>query len=155
MTAQGAGNWAARRWRSVRELSSRASLRAKLITGLLALVIAAVAAISISSVWVLHSYLVSQDDGQLQSAYSSVYTAIVDGLLPPDRLPVPGQTYPVGSFNNIFTGVQEPGTPLTPGSQTGLPYNGYGQAQSVPKVPTSQLWTIVNSGKLMTVPARS
>jgi two-component system OmpR family sensor kinase len=155
MTAEEASSQTARRWQAVRQLSSRTSLRAKLIIGLLALVIAAVAAISLSSVWVLRSYLTSQDDRQLQAAYSSLYTGIVDGMIPPDRLPIPGQTYSVGTFNNIFAGVQQPGTPLTPGSQSGLPYNGYSQTQSVPKVPTSQLWTIVNNGKLLTVPAQS
>jgi len=155
MTVQGTGSRAARMRVGVRDFSDRMSLRTKLIIGLLALVIAAVAAISISSVWVLRSYLVSQDDRQIQAAYSSLYTAIADGMMPPDRLPIPGATYSVGNFNNIFAGVQEPGTPLTPGSQSGLPYNGYGQAQSVPKVPTSQLWAIVNNGKLMTVSAQS
>src|SRR6201981_3575554 len=56
MTAQRAGSRAARPWHALRDLSNRMSLRTKLITGLLALVIAAVAAISISSVWVLRSY---------------------------------------------------------------------------------------------------
>ncbi len=67
MTAPGAGSATARRWQSLRDWPSRTSLRTKLITGLLALVIAAVAAISISSVWVLRSYLTSQDDNQLRS----------------------------------------------------------------------------------------
>jgi two-component system OmpR family sensor kinase len=139
----------------MRQLSSRTSLRAKLITGLLALVIAAVAAISLSSVWVLRSYLTSQDDNVLQTALHGIYTNIVSGN---ERvIPVPGTTYPVGGAgNNIFAGVQVPGTPLSPpGSQPGLPYEGFGQTQSAPQVPTSQLWAIVNSGKLVTVPAQS
>jgi two-component system, OmpR family, sensor kinase len=148
MTAQGAGTRVARRWRSVRKLSSRTSLRAKLITGLLALVIAAVAAISISSVWVLRSYLTSQDDTQLRAVYNSI-VGQADTL-------VPGQTYSVRGFNNMLVGVQEPGTPLSPpGSQSGLPYGGSLQVQSVPDVPSSQLWAVVNNGKLMTVPAQS
>src|ERR1700739_1584369 len=109
MTAQGAGSRVARRWHALRDVSNRMSLRTKLITGLLALVIAAVAAISISSVWVLRSYLTSQDDRQLQTAYSSIYTAIVSGLMPPDHLPVPGVTYSVGNTSNVWAGVQEPG----------------------------------------------
>jgi len=44
MTAQGASSRIARPWQALRGLSDRTSLRAKLITGLLALVIAAVAA---------------------------------------------------------------------------------------------------------------
>ena len=66
MTAEGTTSRAARRWQALRDLPDRTSLRTKLITGLLALVIVAVAAISISSVWVLRSYLTSQDDSQLR-----------------------------------------------------------------------------------------
>jgi two-component system, OmpR family, sensor kinase len=156
MTAEGASSRAARRRHVLRDLSNRMSLRAKLTTGLLALVIAAVAAISISSVWVLRSYLTSQDDNQLQAAYSSIYTSIVSGVMPPDRLPVPGEIYTVGNTNNIWAGVQEPGVPLSPpGSSSGLPYGGYSEGQSVPAVPTSKLWAILNNGKLLTVPAKS
>ncbi len=125
------------------------SLRTKLITGLLALVIAAVAAISISSVWVLRSYLVSQDDAQLQSAYSSLIND-----WPPDH--PPGYAYRVGGTSNIFAGIQEQGTTLSPsGSQGGLPNSGYSQAQSVPAVPSSELWAFANKGQLVTVRAQS
>src|SRR6202035_1616081 len=71
MTAEGSGQRAARPWEALRDLSDRTSLRTKLITGLLALVIVAIAAISISGVWVLRSYLTSQDDSQLRSIYTS------------------------------------------------------------------------------------
>jgi two-component system OmpR family sensor kinase len=147
MTAQGAGNWAARRWHALRDLSNRMSLRAKLITGLLALVIAAVAAISVSSVWVLRSYLVSQDDAQLQSLYS-----IYINNWPPDH--PPGYAYRVAGTSNIFAGIQQSGTTLGPsGSQDGLSSNGY--SQSVPAVPSSELWAFANKGQLVTVPAQS
>ena len=66
MTTEGAAYRAPRSRRGLRDLPNRMSLRAKLITGLLALVIVAVAAISISSAWVLRSYLTSQDDTQLR-----------------------------------------------------------------------------------------
>ena len=79
MTAQASAHRAARPRRSLRGLRNRMSLRAKLITGLLALVIAAVAAISVSSVWVLHSYLTSQDDAQLQSMLRGFYANVVNG----------------------------------------------------------------------------
>src|SRR5262249_32642859 len=69
---------------------------------------------------------------------------------------VPGQTYSVRGFNNMLVGIEEPGTPLSPpGSQSGLPYGGSFQVQSVPAVPNSQLWAIIHNGKLMTVPAQS
>jgi two-component system, OmpR family, sensor kinase len=150
MAADGSVYRTARPWQAVRNLSDRTSLRTKLIIGLLALVITAVAAVSISGVWVLRSYLISQDDNQLQSAQHSLYVNIVNGTERP--IPVPGTTYPVGGANNIFAGVQQPGTPLSPSSQSGLFFGG---AQSVPAVPTNQLWAIANSGKLVTVPAQS
>ena len=63
MTSEGAdgraSGWTARQGAALRRLSDRTSLRTKLITALLVLVAAAVAAISISSVWVLGSYLTS------------------------------------------------------------------------------------------------
>ena len=157
MTAQGASSRAARRWRAVRQVSSRTSLRTKLITGLLALVIAAVAAIGISSVWVLRSYLTSQDDNQLRAEFNSIVSSIATSVAngQPVNM-IPGQTYWVRNTSNIWVGVQEPGTQLAPpGSQSGLPYGGSPQVQSVPAVPTSQLWAIMHNGTLMTVPAQS
>ena len=152
MAAEGSGHRAARPWHALRDLPDRTSLRTKLITGLLALVIVAIAAISISSVWVLRSYLTSQDDSQLRSVQRAVYTEVVSG----EKILVPGDTVPVLPTNNIFAGVQLPGTALSPPtSQSGIPYGGYGQAQSVPAVPSSELWAIANSGKFVTVPAQS
>src|SRR6516225_8566823 len=146
MTVQGTGSRAARMRVGVRDFSDRMSLRTKLIIGLLALVIAAVAAISISSVWVLRSYLVSQDDAQLQTLYSSLINN-----WPPDH--PPGYAYRVGA-SNIFAGIQESGTTLSPaGSEDGLPNSGY--SQSVPAVPSSELWAFANRGKLVTVRAQS
>jgi two-component system, OmpR family, sensor kinase len=148
MTASGAGSRAAGRWQALRDLPDRTSLRTKLIIGLLALVIVAIAAISISGVWVLRSYLTSQDDSQLRAVYTSVVSQGVSLA--------PGEIYRVGGTSNIFLGVQEPGNPLSAsGSQSGPSYGGYRQVQSVPDVPGSQLWAITNNGKLMTVQAQS
>ncbi|HME67970.1 MAG TPA: HAMP domain-containing sensor histidine kinase [Streptosporangiaceae bacterium] len=148
MTAEGTISRVARRWQALRDLPDRTSLRTKLITGLLALVIVAVAAISVSSVWVLRSYLTSQDDSQLRAVYTS---AVSQGVSLP-----PGEIYRVGGTTNFFVGVQEPGNPLSAsGLQSGPFYGGYRQVQSVPEVPASQLWAITNNGKLMTVQAQS
>ena len=152
MTAEGAGRRAARPWEGLRDLSDRTSLRTKLITGLLALVIVAIAAISISSLWVLRSYLTAQDDNTLRSAQHSVYNEVVSG----DPIVRPGQTVPVHPLLNVYAGVQQPGTALSPPkSESGTPYSDAGQTQSVPAVPTSELWAIANTGKLVTVPAQS
>src|ERR1700730_16325254 len=151
MTAERAssqdGYWAARPWRAARQLSSRTSLRTKLITALLALVIAALAAISVSSGWLLRSYLTSPYDSQLQSVFNGIVSVNI----------APGQIEPVGHGTNFVVGIEQPGTPLSPaGPQSGLPgFGGYGQAQSIPSVPTSLAWAYAHNGKLVTVPAQS
>ena len=152
MTAAGSNRRTARPWEGLRDLSDRTSLRTKLITGLLAMVIVAIAAISITGVWVLRSYLIEQDDSQLRSAQHSVYNELVAGA----QIVQPGETVPVHPLLNVYAGVQQAGVALKPpNSQSGIPYAGHGEAQSVPAVPTSPLWATVNSGKLMTVPAQS
>jgi two-component system, OmpR family, sensor kinase len=147
MTALGADSAATHRWRSLRDLPNRTSLRTKLIIGLLALVIAAVAAISISSVWVLRSYLTAQDDNQLKSAYSFINSQELNPL-------IPGDAY---QLHGVLVAVVDPGTPLSAsGQQGGLPgYGGDLEMSSLPSVPTSQLWAIANRGKLTTVAAES
>src|ERR1039458_8145712 len=148
MTLEGAqsrgGRWRARPWRGLRSLSNRTPLRTKLITALLALVIVALAAISVSSGRVLRSYLTELYDGQLQTTFASISRISL----------LPGQSTQV---NGSLVGVQQPGTPLSSsGMQVGTPGNGgYRQASSLPAVPTSLSWTNANSGKLVTVPAQS
>jgi two-component system, OmpR family, sensor kinase len=61
------GNWARRPWDSVRRLSSRTSLRTKLITALLALVIIALTVIGVAFAAFMRSYLLGQVDQQLKS----------------------------------------------------------------------------------------
>src|SRR5579871_770489 len=136
---------AARPWEGLRNLSDRTSLRTKLITGLLALVIAAVAGIAISSIWVLRSYLTTQDDPQLRSAYNFVNS---QGLTAE-----PGLAYLI---HGVLVGVQQPGTPIGSSGQQGLPgYGGASPAPSLPAVPTTQFWATPNKGKLLTVAAQS
>ena len=116
MTAQGAsstgGRWKGRPWQALHSLSTRTPLRTKLITSLLVLVAAALVAISVSSGWILKSYLTTQRDAQLQSAFN-YFSNQADGF-------VPGQ---VGMIKgtNLLVGVQEPGTPLSiDGGQSGI-----------------------------------
>jgi two-component system OmpR family sensor kinase len=149
MTAQGAsstgGHWTGRPWQALRDFSARTSLRAKLITSLLALVAAALVAISVSSGWILRSYLTTQHDGQLQSVFNAVVSHPADHF-------VLGQVYQV-TGTNVLAGVQEPGIPLSiPGGQSGIPnWGGSGQFQSLPAVPTSLAWANSNNGQLVTV----
>ena len=103
MTAQGAsstdGRWTGRPWQALHSLSSRTPLRTKLITSLLVLVAAALVAISVSSGWILKSYLTTQRDTQLQSIFN-VLVSNPPGL-------VPGQVYPVKG-TNLLVGVLPP-----------------------------------------------
>jgi two-component system, OmpR family, sensor kinase len=67
MTAKRASSWAFRPWRALRRLSNRTSLRTKLITALLALVIFALAAMGIAGVSLLRGYLIDPVDNVLTS----------------------------------------------------------------------------------------
>jgi len=152
MTAQGASSigrrWTKRPRAALRDLSDRTPLRTKLITSLLVLVAAALVAISVSSGWILRSYLTTQRDGQLQTAFNAVVNSPLDGL-------VPGQVWMIKG-TNILVGVQEPGNPLSiPGGQSGVPHwGGSLQFQSLPSVPTSLAWANSNNGRLVTVRAQ-
>ncbi len=152
MTAEEASGMGLRRagrpWQVLRNLSARTPLRTKLIASLLALVAAALVAISVSSGWILKSYLTTQHDGQLQAVFNAVVNNPADGL-------VPGQVWMVKG-TNVLVGVQEPGAPLSiPGGQSGIPnWGGSVQFQSLPAVPTSLAWADSNNGKLMTVRAQ-
>ena len=151
MTAEGTSStgdhWRGRPWQALRSVSARTPLRTKLITSLLVLVAAALVAISVSSGWILKSYLTTQRDPQLQSAFNVVNTQ-ADNF-------VPGQVYQ-NKATNLLAGVQEPGIPLSiPGGQSNIPnWGGSLEFQSLPAVPTSLAWAKANSGKLVTVPAQ-
>ncbi len=155
MTAEGAGSqgghWPTRPWRAARQLSARTPLRTKLITALLGLVVIALAAISVSGGWLLRSYLTTQYDSQLQSAFDGIVSNQVFTF-------VPGEIYQVRGMN-ILVGVEQPGTQLSPppsSQQSGVPgWSGSAQTQSIPAVPTSLAWADAHKGQLMTVPAES
>ncbi|MDQ2811200.1 MAG: HAMP domain-containing histidine kinase [Actinomycetota bacterium] len=150
MTLQEARRRVARPWRGVSRLSGRTALRTKLITALLALVIVALAAISLSSSLVLRSYLTEQFDSQLQSAFAGVVNA--EFAFEPGALVT---VHPTTVY--IVAGVEQPGTLLHwPSEQPGgVGSGGNGQTQSLPAVPTSPAWADAHSGKPVTVSAQS
>jgi len=154
MMLQGAGAWTGR-WirrqqRAIRRLSERTPLRVKLITAVLALVTIALGAIGVASVYVLHSYLTTQSDNELKDEFGNL--AVEPGNLV--TLP-PGYLYRVVGQQNLFAGIQLPGSQLA-WSSRGMPGIGHsGQAQqSLPALPTSAGWAGI-SPTLMTVPAQS
>jgi two-component system OmpR family sensor kinase len=141
----------ARPFAAFRSLSDRTPLRTKLITAVLAMVIVALAAISVASVYMVRTSVVTQRDSQLQAVFNN--SAPDPAGIISSRNP-PGFAYSVGGFPGVVIGIQSPGNPLNPpGSGFGLPSNVPGQ--SVPNVPTSQAWASANSGKLVTVGAQS
>jgi two-component system OmpR family sensor kinase len=140
----------ARPFQAFRSLSDRTPLRTKLITAVLALVIMALAAISVASVYMVRTSVITQRDSQLQTVFN-IFASNPGNLLAQKGT---GYANPVGGFPAVVAGVQLPGTPLSsPGSGFGLPPNLPGQ--SVPNVPTTQAWATANSGKLVTVSAQS
>jgi two-component system OmpR family sensor kinase len=144
-----------RRSDALRQLSHRTSLRTKLITAVLGLVIVALAAISFTSVSLLSNYLTTAHDTQLQVAYQGIAAnpeAAFSGLST-------NVAYPVRVSQNIFAGIQQPGSQLSPQSRNAGPGLPGGTPnlpqQSVPNVPTSTAWATSNSGKFLTVNAVS
>ncbi len=131
-------------WEPLKQLSDRTPLRTKLITAVLALVIMALAAISITSVVVLHSYLYTQRDSQLYGAFESVGSGFSATLDVPRFI------------GGAIVAVQQPGTQLSE-SNPGPAFPGMGsprQVQSVPALPTSD-WAPSSNPVFITVPAQS
>src|SRR5262252_2971114 len=98
-----AGHPRARPWEPLRRISDRTSLRTKLITAVLALVIMALLAISIASVAMLRGYVTTQHDGRLQTAIFR----IGEGAL----LPIAGYAAPVPG-SEMIVALQPPGQQL-------------------------------------------
>ena len=140
----------------LKQLSDRTPLRTKLITAMLALVTMALVAISFTSVYVLRSYLTTEHDGQLQGVYQGISQNVGNAF----QGKSPNIAYPVQFTPNIFAGIQQPGSQLSPMNTGNGPWLGGGNVgiprqQSVPNVPTSLAWATANSGKPITVNAQS
>jgi two-component system, OmpR family, sensor kinase len=155
MMLQGAGSWTGR-WigrqrRAIRRLSERTPLRVKLITAVLALVTIALGAIGVASVYVLHSYLTTQSDNELKDEFSNL--AVNPGNLVTQP---PGYLYRVIGQQNLFAGIQLPGSQLAwfSGGMPGIGSSGQAR-QSLPALPTSAGWAGRISPTLVTVPAQS
>jgi two-component system OmpR family sensor kinase len=141
-----------RPWEPLKQLSDRTPLRIKLITAMLALVIMALAAISVASVVVLRSYLTNQQDTTLQAVFSQISQSINNSFDPGHP---PGYAYHVGGAQGVYAGLEQPGTPLTLPSFGGGGLGNGPQGPILPSVPTSLAWATANNGKLLTIGARS
>jgi len=146
------------RWAAAKSISDRTPLRTKLITSVLVLVIMALAAISFTSVYVLRSYLTTQNDGPILSAYQSLVQELNIGETFNSNYvntfdPAPGH------WADVYEGLQEYGAQLTPPTPSGgiiggNPQQG-SQQMTVPSVPSTQAWAKANAGKFVTLPAQS
>jgi two-component system, OmpR family, sensor kinase len=131
-----------------KRLSDRTPLRTKLITAVLVLVIMALAAIGVASVYMLRSYVTTQHDTDLRSAIGIVNTT---GTLPKDV--GLGNAGPTRS--NVVEGLQQPGQQLTWGQFSNLP--GAGTPDPLPQLPTNGLWTgqSTSSPTVISAPAQA
>jgi two-component system, OmpR family, sensor kinase len=149
---------------ALRRLSQRTPLRVKLITAVLALVIMALAAISVASVVMLRSYVETRQDSALQSAFSQYANQPTrDGEANVPSYGRPGESQPIVpgyaySYAELIFALQEPGRQISlypnftgPGSS--------GQAATsqaaLPSLPTGADWASAPSGALISVAARS
>jgi two-component system OmpR family sensor kinase len=135
-------------WGAGKRLSDRTPLRTKLITAVLVLVIMALAAIGVASVYMLRSYVTTQHD----TAIESVMDHFNNGGALPGNISV---GYASPSFQtDVVVGVQVPGTQLAWGNYK-LPT--LGTEAPLPQLPTNGIWTgqgAVTSG-IRSVPAQS
>ena len=130
---------------TLKRLSNRTPLRTKLIAAMLALVILALAAISITSVVDLQ-FLYTQRDGQLQVVFDDYRNASGPGT--PVALDTPQFVGP-----GMIRAYQQPGTQLV--ASTPPPgMRGSPPAQSVPELPAGN-WAGSSDPVLATVPAQS
>ncbi len=136
-------------WRSplaaARRLSDRTPLRTKLITAVLGLVIMALAAISIASVYMLRDYVITQRDNDLTQAIQRIH--------PYDWYNVTAGT--AKPTDTMVLGIQLPGQQLS-WPAAGVPYiSGSGQPGPLPSLPTSASWASGANPALLTVPSQS
>jgi len=131
----------------LRQLSDRTSLRTKLITAVLGLVIIALVAVSVASTVMLGQYLTTQQD-------TSLYGALNDITAGETSLPH-GLSFGEASAtqSNLVVGIQQPGTQLT-WAPSLSPFSSNEQ-EPLPQLPTSSNWAPTNNGILRTFPATS
>jgi two-component system OmpR family sensor kinase len=136
----------------LRRMSDRTSLRTKLITAVLVLVIAALAAISIASVLILRPYLYQQRDGDLERELVHLQS---QGQGQGQFGSVQWPQNIVGLQSGFIIGVQTPGQQL-PATYLNSPTLGMGVRQQValPELPTGN-WTNPNYPVKLTLPGQS
>jgi two-component system, OmpR family, sensor kinase len=132
---------------AARRLSHRTPLRTKLITAVLGLVIMALAAISIASVYMLRGYVTTQRDSQLIQDFQGIPTYALSRVSAGNAAP---------TNTNMVLGIQLPGHQLSwPTSSNNQYINGGAGPGPLPSLPTSAGWASGNSLTKLTVPSQS
>jgi two-component system, OmpR family, sensor kinase len=134
-----------RRGGFLKSVSMRTPLRTKLITAVLALVILALAAISVASVVMLRQYVTTRQDSQLTGAFAQYSSG---NQVPRDAQPGYATTTP----SNLVVALQKPGSQVS-WSSTNMAFNGL--QEPLPRLPTNSTWANNPNGVLLTVPAQS
>jgi two-component system OmpR family sensor kinase len=149
MTAKRASSRAFRPWQTLRRLSNRTSLRTKLITALLALVIFALAAMGIAGVSLLRGYLIGPVDNTLTNVGLQQVALSAAGGDPRDQALLSQNNYTVWLFPNG-------GTPVSVVQPTSALF-GSGQGQVLPARSLSaiQSWLSANPNTPITVSGQS
>ncbi|MGC1565859.1 MAG: ATP-binding protein [Trebonia sp.] len=134
-----------RRGQFLRSISARTSLRTKLITAVLGLVILALAAISVASVVMLRQYVTTRQDSQLGAAFAQYASG--------SQVPPHAQAgYATNTPSNLVVALQRPGTQVI-WSSASMAFNGL--QQPLPQLPANSTWASNPNGVLLTVPAQS
>jgi two-component system, OmpR family, sensor kinase len=123
----------------LRRLSDRTPLRTKLITAVLGLVIIALVVISVASVYMLRSYLITQDDTELTSNFPPTHTRV---------LQIGDASIYAG---NLIAGLQQPGHQLSWAPDSSI-FGDTESQESLPVLPASSNWA---NGSPITQPAQS
>jgi two-component system OmpR family sensor kinase len=134
--------------KGLRALSDRTPLRTKLIGAFLALVVVTLAAISVTTVVVLHSYLTTRYDTVVTQAFDH-FSAEPDSILGAGGA---GYAIPLPNLPNGVVGIQLDGSQLKPDpNYPGISGFGNQLATAVPNVPSTQSWATANAEHLVTV----
>ena len=149
MTAKRASSRAFRPWQALRRLSNRTSLRTKLITALLALVIFALAAMGIAGVSLLRGYLIGPIDNTLTNVGLQQAALSAAGGDPRDQALLSQNNYTVWLL-------PDGGTPLSVVQPTSALF-GSAQGQVLPARSLSaiQSWLNANPDTPITVSGQS
>jgi two-component system, OmpR family, sensor kinase len=134
----------------LKRLFDRTPLRTKLITAMLALVIIAIATISVTSVYMLHGYVTTQRDTTLISEFPpspTIGRGATEGYM------LPGYAAPATTGGIIA--VQQPGSQISWYPQTDFPGFSNGNQGLLPALPLNENWATGSSPVLLTVPSQS